>query len=52
MSRDGYLIDPQARVDKSWWRNLIGRVFIVPTILILAGAVYLWILILPREVDG
>jgi len=31
---------------------LIGRVFIVPTILILAGAVYLWILILPREVDG
>jgi hypothetical protein len=52
MSRDGYLVDPHARIDKSWWRNLIERVFVLPAVLILAAAVYVWILILPRKADG
>lgn len=52
MSRDGYLIDPQASVEKSWWRNLFELVFVVPTVLILVAAVYLLILMLSGKIDG
>jgi ABC-type spermidine/putrescine transport system permease subunit I len=52
MSRDGYLIDPQASIRKSWWRNLFEIAVVVPSVLILVAAVYVWILFLPGKIDG
>jgi hypothetical protein len=50
MSRDGYLIDPQGSIRKSWWRNMVERIFVIPAILIFVAAVCIWDLILPEKI--
>lgn len=52
MSRDGYLVDPHEGIKKSWWSNVFEVLFVVPTTLLVVAAVYSWILILPRRIEG